>query len=52
MTALCDWVALFAFFGAFIILLTNNGRHALTLVALGLTAWALPIALTASHVIK
>lgn len=52
MTTFCDWVALFSFFAAFVVCLTSSSKHWFTFTSVGLMAWALPIALTASHVIK
>jgi hypothetical protein len=52
MTAFCDWVAVISFFIALILALTgDSGRMRwAAFVALGLLAWAVPVALTASHV--
>jgi hypothetical protein len=54
MTAFCDWVALVLFFVAFILAVVtpaNAGRWTWPVfVAAGLVAWALPVALTASHI--
>lgn len=65
MTAFCDWVAAIAFLVALILCLIApgwNGQAApapapglarwnwATFVVIGLLAWAIPIALTASHV--
>lgn len=60
MTAFCDWVAVVAFGIALILCLiqptptapaTYPARWSWpTFVALGLLAWAIPVALTASHI--
>jgi hypothetical protein len=56
MTALCDWVAVFSFLIALILCLIQPTAPAParwtwpTFVALGLLAWAIPIALTASKI--
>lgn len=54
MTAFCDWAALVLFFVAFILAVVtpaNAGRWTWPVfVAAGLVAWALPVALTASHI--
>jgi hypothetical protein len=52
MTAFCDWTAVISFFIAFILALTGgSGRlNWFTFTALGLTAWAVPVALTASRI--
>jgi len=53
MTAFCDWVAVICFFFAFVLGLTgDSGRIRWTVfTALGLLAWAVPVALTASHLV-
>ncbi len=54
MTAFCDWLAVICFFVALILALAtpaNAGRWTWPVfVALGLLAWAVPMALTASHI--
>ncbi len=52
MTEFCDWVALISFFVALILALTGgSGRWQWPVfIALGLLAWAMPVALTASHI--
>lgn len=52
MTELCDWIALACFFAAFIVAGFSTGRHWATFIAAGLTAYVLPVALTAAHVLK
>jgi hypothetical protein len=54
MTAFCDWLAVIFFFVAFILALVvpaDAGRWTWPVfVAAGLLAWAVPMALTASHI--
>jgi len=55
MTALCDWIALICFAIALILCLLQPSPQPprwtwATFVAAGLLAWAIPIALTASHI--
>jgi hypothetical protein len=55
MTVLCDWGALVAFAIALLLCLIQPSPTPArwtwpTFVALGLLAWAIPIALTASHI--
>lgn len=56
MTAFCDWIAVIAFFIAVILAILVPPQPAParwtwhTFTALGLLAWAIPIALTASHI--
>jgi hypothetical protein len=55
-TSFCDWVAVVAFGIALILAIVQptapaSGRWSWpTFVALGLLAWVLPVALTASHI--
>lgn len=58
MTAFCDWIAALAFLIALILAIVQPAAPQpgparftwATFVALGLLAWALPVALTASHI--
>jgi hypothetical protein len=58
MTAFCDWIAVIAFFIALLLCLIQPAVPATyparwswpTFVAIGLLAWAIPVALTASHI--
>lgn len=53
MTAFCDWIAAICFLIAVILTLVSPAParwNWATFTALGLLAWAVPIALTASHI--
>lgn len=52
MTEICEWLAFFSFFTAFVLAAFTSSRHWVTFIALGLAAWMFHLALVSSHVIK